>query len=78
MRGGRHALLAIAPCVGTDTLPGFPLLGRPKSSDELTGLVAGLGPWGVLLETEPELAPVSEDIVWIDDEPEDKPESPWR
>ncbi len=54
------------------------LLGRPKNSVELTGLVAGLGPWGVLLETETESAPESEDIVWIDDEPEDKPESPWR
>jgi len=49
------------------------LIGPRKSRDELSGLVAGIGHWGVLLETESEQ---TEEVYWIetDDEPT---EGPW-
>ncbi len=68
---------------GTATL-GYGLsfvLGQRKDFAELTGLVAGLGPWGILVETEPDQVQETEGIRWIEDEPDNKEnrrESPWR
>jgi len=60
-------------------LSGF--LGRRKNRTELTGLVAGLGTWGVIADTdqqEPILPPGAKDeVYWIDGE-EEHDEGPWR
>ncbi|MEE8451218.1 MAG: hypothetical protein V3R99_04855 [Thermoguttaceae bacterium] len=49
------------------------LIGSRKSRNELSGLVAGIGHWGVLLETDDE----TEEVYWIetDDEPPEGPRS---
>jgi len=61
---------------------GWPLsffIGVPKSRRELTGLVAGLGRWGRLLEVEKAKSSNEEDIYWIEaDEDQPPGERPWR
>ncbi len=61
---------------------GWPLsffIGQPKSRRELTGLVAGLGRWGRLLEIEKVISINEEQIHWIETDEDQSPgESPWR
>jgi len=51
------------------------VLGRRKTPDELAGLVAGLGPWGIIAESD------EDEVCWIESEydTDDKQsQGPWR
>ncbi|MBN2474623.1 MAG: hypothetical protein JXB62_08440 [Pirellulales bacterium] len=69
---GLAATLAAGYCLGF-------LLGPRRSRRELTGLVVGLGPLGILLPVEPpgEETEDDEEVIWIETRDDDPGDGPW-